>query len=131
MSFHGLVWLVWLGAGCLAQLLRWWNTIISEGKKNQLLCKRVKILADIKRNYLENAKLLFSNTAIKNYHKQKSHLGTSLGTKTFKNEYVQEKVEVCRKLAYFAKTKPHASFSDYIHGRQHRFTYFRRTIEGI
>ena len=31
----------------------------------------------------------------------------------------------------FAKTQPHAAFSAYIHGQQHRFTYFLRTIEGM
>ena len=30
-----------------------------------------------------------------------------------------------------AKTQPQAALSAYIHGEQHRFTYFLRTIEGI
>ena len=51
------------------------------------------------------------------------------------NSYVQEKVDEWRKeiikLADFAKTQPHAAFSAYIHGQQHRFTYFLRTIEGM
>ena len=86
-------------------------------------------------NELENSKLLFSNTAIKITTNGKRHLGAALGTKTFKDEYVQEKVEaLCKeitKLADFAKTQPHAAFSPYIHGQQHRFTYFLRTIEGM
>ena len=132
---------VWLaddatGAGRLAHLLRWWNTIISEGQKigyNVNESKSWLILKD--ENELENAKHLFSNTAIKITTNGKRHLGAALGTKTFKDEYVKEKVEAwCKeitKLADFAKTQPHAAFSAYIHGQQHRFTYFLRTIEGM
>ena len=58
---------------------------------------------------------MFSNTAIKLTTKGKRHLGAALGTKTFKDEYVQEKVDAWRKeiikLADFAKTQPHAAFS--------------------
>ena len=86
-------------------------------------------------NELENAKLLFSRKAIKITTNGKHHLGAALSTKTFKDEYVQEKVEAwCKeitKLADFAKTQRHAAFSAYIHGQQHRFTYFLRTIEGM
>ena len=36
-----------------------------------------------------------------------------------------------KRLSALAKTQPHAAFSAYIHGEQHKFTYFLRTIEGM
>ena len=36
-----------------------------------------------------------------------------------------------RKLAEFAKSQPHAAFSAYIHGLQHKYRYFMRTIHNI
>ena len=35
------------------------------------------------------------------------------------------------KLREFAKSQPHAVFSAYIHGQQHKFTYFLRTLPNI
>ena len=34
-------------------------------------------------------------------------------------------------LSKFAETQPHAAFAAYIHGEQHKFTYFMRTIQGM
>ena len=36
-----------------------------------------------------------------------------------------------KRLSALGKTQPHAAFSAYIHGEQHKFTYFLRTIEGM
>ena len=78
---------------------------------------------------------MFANTAINFTTTGKRHLGAALGNKTFKDEYVKDKVvEWCKeikKLSEIAKTQPHAAFSAYIHEQQHRFTYFLRTIEGL
>ena len=43
-------------------------------------------------NELDNAKILFSNTAIKLATNGKRHLGAALGTKTFKDEYVKKEM---------------------------------------
>ena len=65
----------------------------------------------------------------------KLHLGAVIGSESFKSEYVKEKVQTwCNeilKLSEIAKSQPQAALSAYIHGEQHRFTYFLRTIEGI
>ena len=34
-------------------------------------------------------------------------------------------------LADIAKTQPHAAYAAFIHGEQHKYTYFLRTIAGI
>ena len=36
-----------------------------------------------------------------------------------------------KSLADIAKTQPHAAYSAFIHGEQHKYTYFLRTIAGI
>ena len=78
---------------------------------------------------------IFVNTAIKFTVEGKRHLGAAFGNNAFKAEYMQDKVNTwcneVRQLSEFAKTQPHAAFSAFIHGEQHRFTYFTRTIQGI
>ena len=132
---------VWLaddatGAGNLPQVLRWWNNMITEGQKIGYYVNESKswlILKDEKE--LDNAKRMFANTSINFTTTGKRHLGAALGNKTFKDEYVKAKVvEWCKeitKLSEISKKQPHAAFSAYIHGQQHRFTYFLRTIEGM
>ena len=84
---------------------------------------------------LQEAKTLFHDTAIKFTVEGKRHLGASLGSNSFRVQYVSEKVNTwCKeveKLSEFAKTQPHAAFSAFIHGEQHKFTYFMRTIPGM
>ena len=84
---------------------------------------------------LQEAKTLFHDTAIKFTVEGKRHLGASLGSNSFRVQYVSEKVNTwCKeveKLSEFAKTQPHAAFSAFIHGEQHKLTYFMRTIPGM
>ena len=65
----------------------------------------------------------------------KRHLGASIGTLEFKEEYINEKVRkwtsCIRALADIAKSEPHAAYAAYTHGEQHKYTYFKRTIPNI
>ena len=62
-------------------------------------------------------------------------MGAALGSNDFKNIYIDEKVEKwisnIKTLADIAKTEPHAAYAAYIHGEQHKYTYFLRTISNI
>ena len=132
---------VWLaddatGAGKLAHLKQWWNAIISHGSKLGYFVNESKswlILKD--ESKLEEAKQLFAGTSIKFTTSGKRHLGSAIGSEDFRTEYVTKKVaswcEEVEKLTEFAKSQPHAAFASYIHGEQHRFTYFMRTIPGM
>ena len=113
-----------------------WYIIISEGQKIGYYVNESKswlILKDS--SQLEIAKQFFQNSNIKFTCEGKRHLGAALGTEEFKITYVNEKVEEwCKEmknLSKLAKTQSHAAFSAYIHGEQHKFTYFLRTIEGM
>ena len=63
------------------------------------------------------------------------HLGAVLGSRTFLEEYVGEKVDEwvneVTKLADFAISQPHASYAAFTFGLRHRWTYFLRTLPDI
>ena len=84
---------------------------------------------------MEEAKTIFKNSPINITIDGKRHLGAALGTDEFKITYMTDKVnEWCKKmksLAEIAKLQPHAAYAAYIHGEQHKYTYFLRTINGI
>ena len=132
---------VWLaddasGAGTLLSLKKWWDIIISEGQKLGYYVNESKSWLIIKdRTKLETAKQIFGDSNIKFTCEGKRHLGAATGTNEFRIQYVSEKVEEwckeMKRLSALAKTQPHAAFSAYIHGEQHKFTYFLRTIEGM
>ena len=63
------------------------------------------------------------------------HLGAALGSQDFKKKYISDKVskwiEVIEKLSEIAESQPHAAYSVYVHGYQHKFNYFLRTLDDI
>ena len=79
--------------------------------------------------------MFFNDSPINITIEGKRHLGAAVGTEQFKNEYMQEKVaKWCNEiesLTEIAKSQPHAAYAAFIHGEQHKFTYFLRTIANI
>jgi hypothetical protein len=63
------------------------------------------------------------------------HLGAALGSQDFKKKYISDKVmkwmEGIEKLSEIAESQPHAAYSAYVHGYQHKFHYFLRTLNDI
>ena len=55
-----------------------------------------------------------------------------MGSTHFKNEYIDGKVQKwvnnIKTLANIAKAQPHAAYAAFIHGEQHKYTYFLRTL---
>ena len=84
---------------------------------------------------LNEAKVLFGNTAIKFTTERKRHLGAALGNDTFRSEYANIKVkkwcDEIEKLCIYAKSQPQAAYAAFIHGEQHKFCYLMRTIQGM
>ena len=122
--------------GLFCHLKKWWDIIISEGQKLGYYVNESKSWLIIKdRTKLETAKQIFGDSNIKFTCEGKRHLGAAIGTNEFRIQYVSEKVEEwckeMKRLSALAKTQPHAAFSAYIHGEQHKFTYFLRTTEGM
>ena len=132
---------VWLaddatGAGKLRALFKWLQEIVEEGRKIGYLVNFIKTWLILKNPVnLELAKLIFKDMGIKITIEGKRHLGAVIGSTSFREEYMKEKVsEWCKhieKLTEFGKSQPHAAFSAYIHAEQHSYTYFLRTIPGM
>ena len=65
----------------------------------------------------------------------KRHLGAALGSRSFTEQYVSEKVDswshCVAKLSDLAKVHPHYAYSAFTHGLCNKWTYFLRTIPGI
>ena len=132
---------VWLaddatGAGKLAPLRDWWVKIAKEGTKFGYHVKPSKSWLVLKEsNKLKETEDMFKDCPINITVEGKRHLGAAIGTEDFKNEYMNDKVNKwCKEienLTEVAKSRPHAAYSAFIHGQQHKFTYFLRTIAGI
>ena len=90
---------VWLaddatGPGKIARLKAWWDFLIEEGKKCGYCINESKSWIITKSDALfEEAKAVFAETEIKYTRDGKRHLGTSIGTSSFRQEYATEKID--------------------------------------
>ena len=84
---------------------------------------------------MDAASELFRGTGLNITNSGRRHLGAALGNGDFRHSYASEKVkgwcEEINKLTEMPLSEPHAAFAAYIHGEQHRFSYFMRTIPGM
>ena len=83
----------------------------------------------------QQKKKKIQNSNIKLTCEGKRQLGAAIGTDEFKITYANEKLEEWYKgmknLLKLAKSQPHAAFSAFIHGEQHKFPYFLRILRGM
>ena len=133
---------VWLaddatGAGKLEKLKTWWEFLIKEGERYGYYVKPSKSWLILKNpEKLQETREMFQNGSQINITTAgKRHLGAALGSNEFKQTYINEKVtkwcDRLNKLSEVAKSQPHVAYAAYIHGEQHRYTYFIRTIMDI
>ena len=78
---------------------------------------------------------VFGYTAIDITTEGHKHLGAALGSRSYLEEYVGEKVEdwvsQVTKLAKFAISQPQVSYAAFTFGIRHRWTYFLRKLPDI
>ena len=132
---------IWLaddatGAGTIEGLKNWWDLIISEGDKCGYYVNQGKSWIILKNNeQLSQAKEIFKDSNIKYTAEGKRHLGAVIGSENFRREYANKKImnwcSEIEKLSEIAILEPQAAYSAYIHGQQHKFNYFLRTIPGM
>ena len=83
----------------------------------------------------DEAHKLFRDSPINITIEGKRHLGAAIGSPQFKEEYINEKVNKwtsnIEALAEIAKSEPHAAYAAYLHGEQHKYNYFKRTLLNI
>ena len=79
---------------------------------------------------------MFRDTAINVTTEGHKHLGAALGSRSFLEEYVGEKVldkwvNEVTKLADFSISQPQANYAAFTFGLRHRWTYFLGTLPDI
>ena len=78
---------------------------------------------------------MFSRTDIKITLHGERHLGAVIGSDTFREEYVSNKVsgwvKDVEELSEIAKEDPQLAYTAYTKGLAHRWTFFQRTIKNI
>ena len=84
---------------------------------------------------MTNAKELFADTEVHITIQGKRHLGAAIGSRTFTEEYVCNKVQTwsdeIKWLAKVATSQPHAAYAAFTHGLSSRWSYLLRTIPDI
>ncbi|CAB3986125.1 Hypothetical predicted protein [Paramuricea clavata] len=132
---------VWLAddcsaAGPLDSFFAFFNQTIVEGEKFGYYVNSTKSWLVVKKHYdPEGAAELFKDCDIKIATEGQRLLGAVIGSTTFKEEYVNSKVETwcneLNRLSDIAKCHPQAAYAAFVHGYKHKFTYCIRTIPDI
>ena len=123
------------GAGKLIHLKEWWRMVNDNGPIIGYTPNAAKSVLIVKPELYDSGVEIFNGSGVVVTKDGQRHLGAVLGTKEFKEEYVGEKVAEWVKeveaLTDLARTEPHAAYSAYTHGLQHRWRYVMRTIPDI
>ena len=86
----------------------------------------------VKPQHEHDAKELFSGTGIGITSEGKRHLGAALGSHSFLESYISNKVKMWTSailnLSFIAKTQPHAVYCAFVHGVSGLWTFFLRTL---
>ena len=123
------------GSGTLENVMRWWDELFSSGPALGYLPNAKKCWLITKPEKEEDARAVFGETAINITTEGHKHLGAALGSRSYFEEYVCEKVEdgvsQVVKLAQFAVSQPQSSYAAFTFGLRHRWRNFLRTLPDI
>ena len=96
-------------AGSLGDLRKWWDEISSLGPGYGYFPNGSKIHLIVKSEYAEHAKFLLTGLGIEVTTRGHRHLGTIVGSISFRDEYVRKSVdEWVSKLRYLSKIAKHS-----------------------
>ena len=122
-------------AGKIRKLKDWWNALVSLGPKFGYHVNASKTHLITKECHRATADAVFGDTEVKITADKKLHLGASLGTTSFTELYVKNKVEKwCKELLHLssiAETHPQAAYAGFTHGLVNKWSYLTRAIENI
>ena len=123
------------GAGTCDDLKKWWDSLQMHGARYGYHPNAVKTNLVVKVEHAATARELFAGTGINITTEGKRHLGAAVGSRSYTEEYVADKVEKwsdeIKKLAHIAQTQPHAAYSAYTHGLSCHWTFLSQTIPEI
>ena len=122
-------------AGQLEEMKIWWEELCKSGPNYGYFPLPKKTVLIVKPEYHERASKIFENTNIKISIEGERHMGAVIGSKTFKEIYVSQKIskwiEDVEELAKVAKDEPQAAYSCFTKAICHRWTHVQRTIPDI
>ena len=117
------------------ELRSWWDGIVQKGQAFGYKVNPVKTWLVVKEDHYEDAVKCFEDTDVQITTNGKGYLGSPLGVPSFKETYVQLKVdkwkEELRSLVEIAATQPQATYSALIVSIQNKWSYLARTTENI
>ena len=117
--------------GSLSSVFDWWQHLSSIGPKFGYFPNASKTVLIVKPEHLVNAQSIFADTNIQVTARGQRHLGAALGSRSFAEEYVAQKVAAwtaeVSALAVVAATRPHAAYCAFTHGMIGRWIYVMRT----
>ena len=123
------------GADKLDALRKWWDMLLEKGPAYGYFPKPSKTWLIVKEEKLEEAKRIFKDTGVKITSDGMRHLGAAIGSKTFKDSYVHEKIQEwidsVERLAKIAITEPQAAFSAFTERLQSRWVFVVRTVPDL
>ena len=106
---------------------KWWDELSESGPPLSYSPNAKKCWLIIKPEREQAAREVFRDNAINVTIKGHTHLGAALGSRSFLEEYVGEKVDEwvneVTKLADFAISQPQACYAAFTFGLRHRWTY--------
>ena len=124
---------VWLaddsaGGWSIESLYQWHKSLCEEGRKFGYMVNGAKSWLIVKTSELaESAKKVFGDE-VNITLEGRRHLGAVIGSKEFKDQYCQEKVDKwlreMESLAEISKSQPHAAYVAFTKGFKSKFTYY-------
>lgn len=121
--------------GKLDHIKNWWDNISQIGPEYGYYPKASKTWLIVKEQDYERAESLFQDTGVVVTHDGKRHLGSAIGSHSFVENYVEEKVTEWKReverLSEIAMTQPQAAYAALTHGLVSKWTYLARTTPNI
>jgi len=123
------------GIGKVEDVKKWWEVLNRYGPELGYYPNAKKCWIIVKPEKEDIVKEMFKDTPINVTVEGHKHLGAALGSRSFLEEYISEKVDSwvseITKLAEFALSQPQACYAAYTFGLKHRWTYFLHTLPDI
>ena len=121
--------------GALTGLRKWWDLIVERGPAFGYFPNPTKTCLVVKEESAAMAKEVFQGTGISVTEEGKRHLGAAIGTQTFIERYVEQKVSewvsAVERLSSIAHTQPHAAYAAFTHGLMSKWIYLTRATPNI
>ena len=121
-------------AGCIPGLKYWSDQLCELGPKFGYFLQASKSWLIIKPEVEGKAENIFHGSGVQITTEGKCHLGASLGSTKYNEEYLSSKVNEwiaqLRILSQIARTQPQAAYSAFTTGFQHKISFCMRTISG-